>query len=258
MNLILLTSEDRIESGEVTLDGYRADHIHTILKAKAGDTLRVGLVNGPVGKAVIQEITGRLVRLRLFLEDHLPERPRIDLLLALPRPIMLKKVLFHAASLGCGRIFLVNAGQVEKSYFHSSLLREHAYYTYLYQGLEQAVHTYLPEVFIFTRFRVFVEDELPFLAVDCPIRLLAHPETNENLWEVMPLTLEDERILLAVGPEGGWNAFEVKALIGRGFRSFSMGSRILRVETAVAALFGQINLLCMREKLPNKDNGNYL
>lgn len=243
MNLILLTSEDRIDSGEVTLDGYRADHIRTILKARAGDTLRVGLVNGPVGKAVVQEISGRLVRLRLFLEDHLPERPRIDLLLALPRPIMLKKVLFHAASLGCGRIFLINAGQVEKSYFHSSLLREHAYYTYLYQGLEQAVHTYLPEVYIFTRFRAFVEDELPLLAVDCPIRLLAHPEAKENLWEVMPLRLNNERIILAVGPEGGWNDFEVKALVGQGFRPFTMGSRILRVETAVPALLGQIDLL---------------
>jgi RsmE family RNA methyltransferase len=50
-------------------------------------------------------------------------------------------------------------------------------------------------------------------------------------------------ICLAIGPEGGWNDYEVDRFIQAGFRAFSMGERILQVDTAVVALLAQIQLL---------------
>ncbi|MGZ3460670.1 MAG: RsmE family RNA methyltransferase, partial [Archangium sp.] len=51
------------------------------------------------------------------------------------------------------------------------------------------------------------------------------------------------RVVLAVGPDGGWVPFEAELLEAHGFRPVSLGPRILRVETAVPVLLGQLALL---------------
>nr|WP_255203729.1 RsmE family RNA methyltransferase [Myxococcus sp. AM011] len=52
-----------------------------------------------------------------------------------------------------------------------------------------------------------------------------------------------QRSVLAIGPDGGWVSFEAQLLESHGFRPFSLGPRILRVETAVPVLVGQVALL---------------
>jgi 16S rRNA (uracil1498-N3)-methyltransferase len=42
--------------------------------------------------------------------------------------------------------------------------------------------------------------------------------------------------LLAVGPEGGWNDFELGLLEAHGFQRFSLGWQTLRTDTACIAL----------------------
>jgi RsmE family RNA methyltransferase len=49
--------------------------------------------------------------------------------------------------------------------------------------------------------------------------------------------------VLAIGPEGGWIARELETFVARGFSPVSLGAAILRVETAVAAALGQLELL---------------
>ena len=52
-----------------------------------------------------------------------------------------------------------------------------------------------------------------------------------------------KNFVLAVGPEGGWNDFEVQAFMDQGFDCFSFGSRILHVDTAVLVLLSQLMML---------------
>ena len=64
-------------------------------------------------------------------------------------------------------------------------------------------------------------------------RLLAHPgATSSSARQPKPPAV------VAIGPEGGWVPFEVELLEAHGFRPFSLGPRILRVETAVPYVFG--------------------
>src|SRR6185436_4086829 len=81
------------------------------------------------------------LELRVQLTDPPPPRARCDLVLAIPRPKALKKVLPAAASLGVGRIVLVNAARVEKSYFDSKVLAPAFLEELLVLGLEQARDT---------------------------------------------------------------------------------------------------------------------
>ena len=244
MNLILLHPRE-LTGQHVTLTGRRAEHIRKILRAKAGDTLRVGMLGGLLGTGCIREMAGNTVVLEVHLTTEPPPLPPTDLILAVPRPIILKRVLAQAVSMGVSRIFLVNANRVEKSFFSSTLIQSNDFTEPLCLGLEQAVDTRLPEISVHPRFRPFVEDLLPGLLRDCPIRLLAHPEGDRTMPQAAEglLGQPDQRAVLAIGPEGGWVDFEVQRFKEEGFLPFSLGARILRVDTAVPALLGQLSLL---------------
>ncbi len=242
MNIILFEPHEAA-TNQITIHDRRSEHILKVLKSAPGDTVRVGIINGGSGSGIITETSDKSVTIKLQINNpEPPPRPLTDLILALPRPIMLKRVLAQATALGVGRIFLVNAKRVEKSFFHASLLEDESYRDYLIQGLEQSVDTLLPKVSIHQRFKPFIEDDLPELT-DYPCRLLAHPNTKHGLWEQVKPPISGKKTVLAIGPEGGWIDYEIGKFKDQGFSAFSLGPRILRVDTAVPAILAQINLL---------------
>src|SRR5205085_8698513 len=87
-------------------------------------------------------------------------------------------------------------------------------------------------------FRKLIEDELTPLS-DAPVRLVAHPEATATVRAA--IGGRGDRVLLAVGPEGGWNAFELRVLEARGFQRVSMGNRTLRSDTACVALLAVLH-----------------
>ncbi|RKH61503.1 16S rRNA (uracil(1498)-N(3))-methyltransferase [Corallococcus aberystwythensis] len=241
MNLLLLLDEDFQPDGTARLTGRRALHAREVLKAEPGESLRVGRLDGLTGTGEVLENAPGLLHLRVTLTDAPPPRAGVDLLLAIPRPKALKKVLPAVASLGVDRVVLVNAARVEKSYFDSKVLNEAFVRELLLQGLEQARDTRMPEVLIRERFRPFVEDELDAVFGANSLRLLPHPPASQPL---QAQGVESaRRVVLAIGPDGGWVPFEAQLLEAHGFQPFSLGPRILRVETAVPVLLGQVTLL---------------
>ena len=241
MNLILLHPQELIDQ-HATLTGRRAEHIRKVLRCTIGDNVRVGVLGGMLGSGCIQAMDGNHVVLEVLLSAEPPAFPPTDLILAVPRPIMLKRVLAQATSLGVHRIFLVNANRVEKSFFNSTLIQSNDFTEPLCLGLEQAMDTMLPEISVHPRFRPFVEDLLPDLLINCPVRLLAHPAGDRTIAQAAKGLLA-QRAVLAIGPEGGWVDFEVEQFKAHGFMPFSLGPRILRVDTAVPALLAQLSLL---------------
>jgi RsmE family RNA methyltransferase len=246
MNLLLFESKEMTADGNVILNDRRSEHIVRILGCKPGDTVRAGMINGPVGTGeilTIAEVQGNPeVVLRFIAEGRAPDQPPVDLIMGLVRPIMLKKILAQTASLGVGRIFLINANRVEKSFFRASLLKDEKYRTYLIEGLEQAKDAHLAQVSIHERFRPFAEDFIPTIASTYSRMLVAHPEAGESLKQAVGTEISG-RTLLAVGPEGGWVDFEIEKFIEQGFMPVSMGSRVLRTDTAIVALLSQLMLL---------------
>ncbi len=246
MNLLLLFDEDFLPDGTARLTGRRAQHAREVLHAEPGEMLRVGRLGGLVGTGEVLENTEGVLHLRVSLTEPPPPRAQVDLLLAIPRPKALKKVLPAVASLGVDRVVLVNAARVEKSYFDSKVLAPAFVQELLLQGLEQARDTRLPEVLVRERFRPFVEDELDALFGKEALRLLPHPPARQPLTDTG--VEKAPRVVLAIGPDGGWVPFEAQLLEAHGFHPFTLGPRILRVETAVPVLLGQVALL--RENTP--------
>lgn len=231
MNRILFDASELRADGTVELTDHRAQHLHEVLQAGEGDTVRVGQLNGPIGSGRVSLRTAARAVLAVTLDGVAPE-PWADLLLALPRPKVLKRLWPQLAALGVGRIVLLNAAKVERCYFGSHAVEPETYRPLLIEGLMQAGTTRLPEVLLRRRFRRFVEDELDgFAGPD--VRLLAHPGP---VTPVPPALAGGARPLLAVGPEGGWADYELEELAARGFQPFSLGPRPLRTDTACVAL----------------------
>jgi 16S rRNA (uracil1498-N3)-methyltransferase len=234
VNLIILEPNELHDDGGVTLSGARAAHLINVLKVTTGQRVRVGVVDGPRGTGDVRSVGDDVVALRCEVEASIPPRPRVDLLLALPRPKVMRRLWAQIAALGVGRIILTNAERVERDYFGAHIVSEETYRPLLIEGLQQARDTRLPIVSIHKRFKVLIEDELDGM-FDEGVRLLADPAASQSMNDVVRPSATD-RILLAIGPEGGWNDFERGLLAAHGFQSVGMGPRALRTDTACVAL----------------------
>jgi len=231
MNRILFGAEEVLADGTVVLSDGRAEHIRQVLGAQPGRSVKTGFLDGLAGTSRIVEMDGDRVRLQPEHTQPVAE-PWFDLLLAAPRPKVLKRLWPQLAALGVGRVVVVNAFKVEKCYFSSQWLDPAHFRPLLIEGLMQAGLTRVPEVLVRPRFKPFVEDELEALFPGT-LRLLAHPGAQRSFFESADF---HSRPLLAVGPEGGWTEYELKTLQAFGFRLFSLGERTLRTDTACVAL----------------------
>lgn len=234
MNLLLLEERDFISEQRVRLSGRRLQHMREIHQANPGDSLRVGLLGGLMGSGRILSLTAQQAELEVSLDQPPPPKLPLTLLLAMPRPKMFRRILQHCATLGVAQIVLLNSYRVEKSFWQTPFLQPDSIRENLLLGLEQARDTILPELHIEKRFKPFVEDRLPELLGDS-LGLVAHPGD----YPPCPRAV-DGAVTLAIGPEGGWIAYEVDKLIEAGLQPVQLGERILRVETAVTALVARL------------------
>ncbi len=232
MNLLVLLPDELSADGTARLAGARLRHLREVLHATPGRTLRSGLLGGQVGTAEVLSMDAEAAVLRVTLQRPPPPRPGVDLVLAVPRPKALRRILAAAASVGVDRLVLLAAARVEKSYLASPVLTPETLRTHLLDGLEQAQDTVLPEVLVEPRFRPFVEDRMDAL-LGPGERWLLHPG-DDGPRRPSP----EGRLALAIGPEGGWVPFERTLLEARGFRPLGFGPRTLRSETVVPFALG--------------------
>ena len=252
MNLILIFPDELTPESTARLSDYRAAHIRNVLRAAPGKALRIGLLNGPLGTGTVGEISCESVALSCEWESAVPPRPPIDLLLAMPRPKVLKRLWAQLAAIGVGRIILTNAEKVERFYFDTHVLDPEFYNARLIEGLQQARDTRLPEVTVVKQLKPFLESE-PFsgIGTDCigaPFsfpkvgkKLIADPSGKKTISQCLEPV--PQRCCLAIGPEGGWTPYELEMFERHGFETVGMGKRILRADTAC---IGLISLLAER------------
>ncbi|GLH22197.1 MULTISPECIES: 16S rRNA (uracil(1498)-N(3))-methyltransferase [Pseudomonas] len=234
MNLLLLEEADFIAADRVILRDRRLTHMQEVHRSEVGDSLRVGRINGLMGSAELLRLEAGEAELRVNLDQPPPAKLPLTLVLALPRPKMLRRVFQTVATMGVAKVILVNSYRVEKSFWQTPFLEPEAIREQLILGLEQARDTVLPEIVIEKRFKPFVEDRLPAIA-EGTLGLVGHPGN----FPPCPRALS-EPVTLAIGPEGGWIPYEIDLLAKSGLQPVQLGERILRVETAVTALLARL------------------
>lgn len=233
MNLILFYEEE-INNGKAEITGLKLQHIHSCIKPSVGDTLKTGIINGLIGEGIVTDITPQRLALTLSIHDSPPPPLPLTLIMAMPRPKVLNRVIQHATAMGIKNIYIIKTWRVEKSYWESPMLEEENLLRQMIAGLEQGKDTVLPKIYIRKRFKPFIEDELPAIA-NGSLALTAHPSAETPC----PREVKSP-VTLAIGPEGGFIPYEIEALQKTGFKTVSLGNRILRVETALPFLIGRL------------------
>jgi RsmE family RNA methyltransferase len=234
VNLLLFTDSDRLESQQITVQDRRLQHLLQVHRAKVGDQVRVGEVGGLMGSGHILELNSERAVLAIALDRPPPDKLPLSLVIALPRPKMLRRILRSVAEFGAAELHLINSYRVEKSYWQTPVLQAETIREYLLQGLEQSRDTVLPQVHCHPRFKPFVEDRLPTM-IEGRCALLAHPGD----YPPCPRGVHGET-LVVIGPEGGFIPYEVEKLQEAGCQTVSLGPRILRVENALTSLLGRL------------------
>lgn len=236
MNLLLITEHDQIENNTLHITGRRAEHIYCVIRAKAGDKLRAGMLNGRLGTATVLEAAKKEVTVQLD-DFPIPPPAQVDFIpvIALPRPQSFKKTLHFIASSGIRKAIFTSADKVEKSYWKSSAMTPEAIEEELLLGLEQGGTTLMPELLFRPSLKHYMaSEEFKDLTSDA-LCLIAHPRDAEKC----PAQVTG-RVVCAIGPEGGYREEEVTAFIQAGFKSVEIGQYIFRVEFALSTLYGRL------------------
>lgn len=235
MNIVLLepnqiTTTDNIWQIE---NQRQLQHLQQHIQLNCGDTLKVGVRNGQRYLTEVISVSEQQIRIRPIQVEAVPAKLPVHLILALPRPKVLRRIIMDAVTLGVERISLIHSYRVDKSYWQSPFLQQLDDYVTL--GLEQAGDTIAPEIQLYKRFKPFVEDVLPTFISDQKPAYVAHPYAEQQ----MPYAIQHACSLI-VGPEGGFIPYEVDLLKKNGCQAMSLGNRILRTETAVSHILGRL------------------
>ncbi|KAL9186882.1 hypothetical protein ACHAXT_010602 [Thalassiosira profunda] len=264
-------------------DDYRTVHVAKILGLQNGDTLRAGSVRCPTEKD--SELAGLLTddATVTWLPEGKIKRaqptkngdPPGSLRISIPHPPRtslwngrnatqsetdtppLGRILPMVAQLGIDQLILTNARKVPKDYFGSHIFRQpEVLRGLLVEGLGFAGDVKLPNVTVTKRLKIFVEDELDeMFPRDEVARVIAHPQ-RKDMDEIRRMGdvsfpnngTTPKRILVAVGPEGGWEEpYELEMFTDRGFQQISLGTRVLRSDVAVVSLLALAHEVCATE-----------
>lgn len=234
MNLVLLKEKDFIDKNCVRIEKRRFKHLILINKVKKNDKLICGILNGKLGIGRVKKISDSFIDMDIVLDIDPPKPLDLILVLALPRPKMLKRIIENTTSLGVKKIYLINSWRVEKSFWQSSLLENDNLYKYMEAGLELSKDTIMPKIYKKRFFTKFVNEELYDISKNT-LRLTADPKAYKRC----PLNI-NKPVTLIVGPEGGFISIEIQTLEKQGFNTYNLGSRILKVETAVTYLISRL------------------
>ncbi|CRG93801.1 RNA methyltransferase, putative [Plasmodium gallinaceum] len=251
MNLILISSKCIYEINNeffFRTDDRQTNHLKSILKVQLNQHVKVGVINKGKGEGIIIEENKNYYVIKLLSPIHL-EKPEsrfipIDVVICIPRPKILNKMLQQLSSVGVKKIIIVFSEYSNKSYESSKIFRNEEIKYALQLGLEQAMCTQFPETYIHYSFNSFFMNIQKY-ADDNTIKLCAHTDikTNTTSNEFSILNKEEGKILLMLGCERGFSDLEIYLIKKLGFNFLYLTERILKCETAILIIIGQLLLL---------------
>ncbi len=236
MNIIVLKKQDFIHnSTSALIQDDRFVHIQRVLNPEVGQSLKVGLLGGSCGNGIVMSIDQHGVVLQVSLNESAPQRHTFDIVLALPRPKMLRRILRTIGEFGVENLYLINSARVEKSYWQSPLLQPEKIHDALIKGMERSKDTIMTNVSLHKRFRPFIEDQLSDICGNRTCWLTDMSATQS----VVESKFSSKPAVVMIGPEGGFVPFEIKLAMLKKALPVNLGARTLSVDTALTTILAQ-------------------
>lgn len=219
---------DEVSGNRAALVGPHAEHLAVVLRARVGqqfdiatgERLRVGRV---------MSITPTRVEFELGEELAVPSLPNIVLLLSIFKFDRMEWAIEKCVELGIARMVPVIARRTDAHLARAAQARMERWQRIARQASEQARRAAIPEFEPPMRLQDAISRPAPARIV------LAETERQVSLKDALQAHSPQDELLLASGPEGGWADEEIVWFANAGWTAASLGSTILRAETAAIA-----------------------
>ena len=213
-----------------TLLGEQAAHLARVLRAQPGQVFDV-VAGGFLHRAEITSVAPDRVEFTLHEELQSDAALPLHLYLAIFKFDHFEWAVEKATELGVARITPILARRTEKHLAQASAKRVDRWRRIAHEAAQQSRRTQVPEIADPTPLRPAIEAEQAATRI-----LLSETEQTVTLREALGPGLEVASALaLAIGPEGGWTADEMALFTERAWTHVTLGTRILRAETAAIA-----------------------
>lgn len=219
-----------------TLAGDEAHHAIAARRLKVGDTLWLFDGRGTLARTALVEIAARRRGLALRVEERRtepPAKPSIHLACALPKGDRQAVLLDMATQLGMASFtpLVCERGVVKSGENAGARWRR-----ICLEACKQSRRLYLPEIL-----PPATPAELAARAAAEGAQVwIAHPSGEPVSLAAASKPTQD--IVLLIGPEGGFTEEEIREVLAQGARPVSLGSAILRIETAAVALLAALTV----------------
>ncbi|MBB5224987.1 RsmE family RNA methyltransferase [Treponema ruminis] len=229
MNICLFKSEEIKNS--LKKNDERAKHIIKVLHKKEGDTFDAGIIGGAAGIATITSISED-GEISFSFEPKTAGKKLypLTLIIGFPRPIQLRRLLRDVAGLGVQKVILCGTDLTEKSYLESNVVSDGSAYQMLLDGTAQAASTHVPLLEVAKSLDQVLKTSSPEWEMASKIAL-DNRRASSSLHDFLAHE-SAHSVIAAIGSERGWTERERDLLESADFSLCSMGSRILRTETA--------------------------
>lgn len=217
---------DEVSGNRAALTGDHAQHLIRVLRARVGQEFDIASTSG-VRRGQVVNITDNRVEFELGEELPGSAAANLTLLLAIFKFDRMEWALEKCTELRIARIVPVIARRTDSHLAAASARRVERWRRLALQAAEQSRRAAPPEIAAPTKLQ-----EATALQAACKI-VLAESEHQIYLRDIHPPT--EGEIILAIGPEGGWTEDELLHFRTAGWISASLGSTILRAETAAIA-----------------------
>ena len=220
---------DKFTDTTASLTGDQALHLARVLRAQPGQIFDV-VANGFLRCATVVNVSEQEVTFALGDELETEAALPVHLLLAIIKFDHYEWGLEKLTELGAARITPVIARRTEKHLAQAATKRAERWRRIALEAAKQSRRSDLPHV----------DDPFPLkqalTQITAPIKLLlAETEQENTLATALKGAGSADEIALAIGPEGGWTADEMKLFSESGWKPITLGPRILRAETAAIA-----------------------
>lgn len=236
MNIVLFDIDEiKMEHscGVLPIDDERAQHCIKVLHKTVGDTFEAGIVGEKAGIATITSIDNDEIHFSFeALTDGKNLYP-LTMIVGFPRPIQLRRLFRDMAGLGVAHILLCGTELGEKSYMKSDLVTDGTAEKLLREGSVQAASTHIPKLELYNSLSECLEMKKS-TDIENVCVALDNEKPECSLGTILKKfeISSKSQVFAAIGSERGWSDNERKLLCQSGFTLCSMGTRVLRTETA--------------------------
>ena len=210
-------------------------HIKNVMRMKNGDLIKV-VYDNIIYVCKLYDLSNKCKFEVVEKYKNIDKKYKVDVAFSLIKEQKLNYLLQKCTEAGCDNFIPLNTSRsivkIDNKKEKGKLDR---WCTICKEAAEQSFRSSVPTIESISNLKSIIAKEYD-LKLLCSLN-----ENTKSIKKVLQNITNYDKILIVVGPEGGFTKEEEKLLIDNGFISISLGENVYRAETAAVVALAMIN-----------------